>query len=275
MEEKKKSKKGIVLIIIGLIIIILGLVGYICYDKGLIFKTEKEVVKKEKKKNKVLSGEEAKKLLERFGIDHNTAEKYSDEAKFGAAIADLDDNKFSKYKCNELLSNEVSKWDTSGSNGEGYSMINPSTYSYYCSNEVENTLFPYKEVNKKYKEMFDKEIKKETIGYYYYVEKYDGFAFLPYADGTRGPTVEIDEVKDVSVKGNKLLINAYLEEIPALDEKQFKVGDNYISYNFDNPDSVKFVKKEIVEKYLDNVKSYKIVFNIKNNKYIFKSIEAN
>ena len=49
MEEKKKSKKGTVFIIVLLILIILGLVGYICYDKGLIFKTEKEVVKKEKK----------------------------------------------------------------------------------------------------------------------------------------------------------------------------------------------------------------------------------
>ena len=49
MEENKKSKKGLVVVIVLLILIILGLVGYICYDKGLIFKTEKEVVKKEKK----------------------------------------------------------------------------------------------------------------------------------------------------------------------------------------------------------------------------------
>ena len=51
MEENKKSKKGLVLGIIA-VLIILGLVGYICYDKGLIFKSDKEVKEEKEKENK-------------------------------------------------------------------------------------------------------------------------------------------------------------------------------------------------------------------------------
>lgn len=41
--EKKKKNVALIMIIILLILIILGLVGYICYDKGIILKKEKEV----------------------------------------------------------------------------------------------------------------------------------------------------------------------------------------------------------------------------------------
>ena len=42
IEEKKKSKKGIVFLVIVLVLIILGLVGYIAYDKGIIDLGQKE-----------------------------------------------------------------------------------------------------------------------------------------------------------------------------------------------------------------------------------------
>ena len=79
MEEnymgEKKSKKGTVFIIVLLILIILGLVGYICYDKGLIFKTEKEVVKKEKKakeKSVEFTDEELDKYVNYISPSENT-----------------------------------------------------------------------------------------------------------------------------------------------------------------------------------------------------------
>ena len=51
MEEKKKGK-GSLIVIILLVIVILGLVGYICYDKGVILKTNtKEVEDKNVKKD--------------------------------------------------------------------------------------------------------------------------------------------------------------------------------------------------------------------------------
>lgn len=44
MEEKKKKSNGPLIIIIVLIIVILGLVGYICYEKGIIFNNESKQV---------------------------------------------------------------------------------------------------------------------------------------------------------------------------------------------------------------------------------------
>ena len=41
-DTKKKSNKGVILLIIFLILIILALVGYICYDKGIIFNNTQE-----------------------------------------------------------------------------------------------------------------------------------------------------------------------------------------------------------------------------------------
>ena len=60
IEEKKKSKKGgVVALVIILILVILGLVGYICYDKGLILNkkiesTENGTTKVEKEETKTL-----------------------------------------------------------------------------------------------------------------------------------------------------------------------------------------------------------------------------
>ena len=46
--KSKKTNKGLIVIIIILILLVLGLVGYICYDKGLIFKS-KSVVQEEER----------------------------------------------------------------------------------------------------------------------------------------------------------------------------------------------------------------------------------
>ena len=73
MEEiqKKKKGKGPVITIILLVIIILGLVCYICYDKGMIFskkaeketKTEEKTPKKEIEENVTFSDSELEKYV--------------------------------------------------------------------------------------------------------------------------------------------------------------------------------------------------------------------
>lgn len=50
--EKKKKNVALIMIIILLILIILGLVGYICYDKGIIFKKKEEVKNTQVEKKK-------------------------------------------------------------------------------------------------------------------------------------------------------------------------------------------------------------------------------
>lgn len=50
MEVEKKKKKGVIVLVIVLVLIIVGLAGYICYDKGIIFSKTDNVKKEEKKK---------------------------------------------------------------------------------------------------------------------------------------------------------------------------------------------------------------------------------
>lgn len=58
-ELPKKKNTGLIITLIILILIILGLVGYICYDKGLIFqKVETKEEKKETKKKEEVKEEE-------------------------------------------------------------------------------------------------------------------------------------------------------------------------------------------------------------------------
>ena len=58
MEEKRKGK-GLVILVILLVVVVLGLVGYICYDKGLILSKKSQV---ENKNEKVVNTEKEEEL---------------------------------------------------------------------------------------------------------------------------------------------------------------------------------------------------------------------
>lgn len=51
MEVEKKNKKGVIVLVVLLLLIIVGLAGYICYDKGIIFAKTDNETKEEKKKS--------------------------------------------------------------------------------------------------------------------------------------------------------------------------------------------------------------------------------
>ena len=73
--QKKKSRKGLIIFIILLILIILGLVGYICYDK--FFTKELEVKEeKEKKTSNELSSSEIDEINEMVQELSNSFAKY-------------------------------------------------------------------------------------------------------------------------------------------------------------------------------------------------------
>lgn len=53
MEVEKKNNKGIIILVVVLVLIIAGLVGYICYDNGImVLKTENETKESNTKSNK-------------------------------------------------------------------------------------------------------------------------------------------------------------------------------------------------------------------------------
>ena len=67
MEEKQGKSKGLVIVIIILVIVILGLVGYICYDKGVFGKADSGQKIEEKEKPKEEKEEE---ITDNTLIDH-------------------------------------------------------------------------------------------------------------------------------------------------------------------------------------------------------------
>lgn len=77
--NNEKQKKGFTWVIIILIIIVIGLVGFICYDKGILFNTKNIATEENKKEeldykeeeNKDLSYEEGNLLLEKIKLMNN------------------------------------------------------------------------------------------------------------------------------------------------------------------------------------------------------------
>lgn len=87
LKPEKKKGKGLIILLVLFVLIILGLVGYILYDKGIIFNSKKEpvVIENEKESSKVeeleLDSNEVKELLEKtYWLDDKIYEKDSFEA---------------------------------------------------------------------------------------------------------------------------------------------------------------------------------------------------
>lgn len=74
MENEKKKGKGIIIVVVILILIIIGLVGYICYDKELIFgnKNPETQEQKEKEEEENSSQEEEKPESKNEGEENST-----------------------------------------------------------------------------------------------------------------------------------------------------------------------------------------------------------
>ena len=83
MEEKKKSNIGLIITIIILSLIILGLVGFIAYDKGLIFSKDSNVEEMTEKKIEDNEDEEVNTNLD---FDFDEMEKFVKEELIKAGI---------------------------------------------------------------------------------------------------------------------------------------------------------------------------------------------
>lgn len=257
-------------IIVLLLIVIIGLVGYICYDKG-VFGNTKETESVEETKIEEMDRDEAKKLLEKFEISCGNIDSYGESNKFEAAISTLK-KPDAEYTCSELLSDELDKWKREGTS---YSQSTDKYNLYYCDSDTNGKygLYSYDRVNEQYKNMFDKTLDKVNNGMYYYVKKYDGFVGLLWGDGTTGPNIDIEEINKATISNNKLVINAYMELLYPDDNDNFTVGDTKVKCSdlMENKE-VEKVKQEILDKYLDKVNNYDITFKVKGNNYIFENI---
>lgn len=293
MEEKKKNT-GSILFIVLLIIVIIGLVGYICYDKGLF--TKKEVVPKEKTaKTETISFKEARGILDDFGINYISVKDYKKSGFYFEYLVSTIDSK-ENYSCDQLAKKDSKNWTKS----DDYYQ---SEDGYICPTKDKHPVYSYEEMNKKYKEVYNKELKKESFSIdglgrcnletYFYIKDIDGFIKIFIVGGcTTSPyePIEFNVISDAVKEDNTLTITAYIDNFERKDlsitEKGFKIHDEKIEsdlYNEEDEDSenaeinaetnTDIITNTVLESYLDKVNKYEISFKVDGNKYTFDSIK--
>ena len=292
MEEKKKSTGSIVFIVL-LILIILGLVGYICYDKGLL--TKKEVTKEKTSNVEKISFKEAREVLDTFGINYLSVKDYTKSGFYFEYLRGNLDTK-EEYTCEQITKKSGTKW----TKDESYYQ---SDDGYICTTKVKYPVYSYEDMNKIYKQVYNKELKKESftidglgncnLEIYYYIKSIDRFVKIYVVGGcTTSPyePVDIDLIDDAKIENNILTINAYIDyferEDLAITKKGFKVYDEKVEnelYNEDSDETDEYemniqyntdiIRDIILAEYLDKVNKYEITFKVDVNKYTFDNIK--
>ena len=277
MEENKKSKKGLVLGIIA-VLIILGLVGYICYDKGLIFKSNKEVVKKEKKiVEKEITNKELKEDLDKKIAYLNTNDSWNTKPLDNPVT-------FSAYNFRNNIFKGINKQDKhlialeSFSIGSDYKKVTQDIKSKLTIEEETKNILDngdhYIEeslVQKRYKELFGEEtdFSKYNSSFgkcpmFYYDSTNKLFIRLDRCGGTSAGIVGIYKNKYTKKGDNAYVYTNYYYIAPQ------GTGDKFAVYK----DAVTNIKEETTtEKYSDNSDDFDIKKEYKEfpeYKYTFK-----
>ena len=215
MEEKRKGK-GLVILVILLVVVILGLVGYICYDKGLILSKKSQV---ENKNEKAVNTEKEEELDINSRLVQSLYNKVKPAGEQGSCI--LGWNYGYDYE-----KHEISDFYVDGGSEEikmmivGRNLISSENGVYYCNDsEISQKIPDYFEENRtrasqcKYNEMIKKEdpsIWVDIVGKYYtrdYVESVYKNIF--------GSNAKLDT--SISIRMDAHGINEYYY-VPALDK---------------------------------------------------------
>lgn len=293
--EKKKKSKSTTIVITLLLLVILGLVGYICYDKGIIFESkEKEVNETNNKTDKVTVEDydlaKAKELLIRHGFTSETGPVrylsgtvyefgYDEQYKAYIAISNISkNNNLQTTTCQELIKDTSLNYK----NDYGQLTISDSKNEDFfgaCYDDMNDglKLISYDLVNKEYKKLYGTDLEKKSYSFdvspYLYSQKYDAFVLLSCeCGGTWGPSIHIDEIKDAKLENDTLTIHVYNEIIKATDNNDILYF--YIeNTSYDTKEkTVDAIEQDIVANHLDLINLYEIKFEKKGDNYIFKSL---
>lgn len=292
MEEKKKNTGSIIFIIL-LIIVILGLVGYICYDKGVFNK--KEVTREKTSNVEKISFKEAGELINQYNINYISIKDYKKSGHYFEYLVSTLDSK-EEYSCDQLKKKDNKKWF------EDENIIQ-SEDGYVCFTKEKHPVYSYDDINKKYKEVYNKELKKESFSLndlgrcnldtYYYIKDVDGFIKINIVGGCiTGPydPIDINVISDAKIENNILTITAYVEHFERDDlsvtQNGFKINDEKVEcelYNENNQEAADFqmnvqynteiIRDKILAEYLDKIDKYNITFKVDGDKYILDTIK--
>jgi len=267
-DVKGNSGKATTAIIILLLVIIAALGVFIFMKKDILFSAKennKEVEKnttKEVEKEEEFTLDDAKELLDKFGLTLDSKLKssrwlevyegtnvtYNDDFKLANAAANVDEGLIKTKTCDELY--------------EGKAKVDYNKYvldsGNVCTKGDNSKIIDYNDLNKVYKELYGSDAPKKRIslvGMYYKFyeynseENYYNQVQCGGCGGTNGPTTIEFKVRSANVDGNKLEIT---------------VAYNRISGEKREPN--------LEDSHLDEVPNYIVTFKKDDDHYIFENL---
>lgn len=267
-DVKGNSGKATTAIIILLLVIIAALGVFIFMKKDILFSAKennKEVEKnttKEVEKEEEFTLDDAKELLDKFGLTLDSKLKssrwlevyegtnvtYNDDFKLANAAANVDEGLIKTKTCDELY--------------EGKAKVEYNKYvldsGNVCTKGDNSKIIDYNDLNKVYKELYGSDAPKKRISlvgmYYKYYEynseeNYYNQVQCGGCGGTNGPTTIEFKVRSANVDGNKLEIT---------------VAYNRISGEKREPN--------LEDSHLDEVPNYIVTFKKDDDHYIFENL---
>lgn len=253
--EKTKNNKGLVVVIITLMVIILGLIFYICYDKGLILNNKKstqiKAISKNKEEEVDINSALVKQLSRTFKIDGIVITidglNNNNLTKLRIAYDNIFESRKTDISCKNMTSDtdesycgqmteEMSNNYTNGTNSAAFKKSEENNYTTGVSQE---------DMEDELKWLFgsDFKIKHESFGLGFdinpscYYAKYDAnkkvYAQYYCEGGGSGPAVS-QEVTSATKKGNILKINADIitdennSYSITYEFKKDKINENYV-----------------------------------------------
>lgn len=286
--EKEKNQNKLIIVLVAIIIILVFALGFVLGAKNnniLEQKNEKPVkendnLKKNKKEEdksskKELTEKDAKELLSYYNIDSNTITNYSISNKLEVTYKYLlEHNNYKEETCKVILKNELNSWEhRSYKEYEYYELFEGTDNYYYCNGNSKYYVIPYSDYVDALKKLFAENMRKDYWEYYY-VKDSDSIIFLPYRDGTEGPSIAINKINSIKEENNIIEIEYYAEKLSCEDyDYDNDTYKNCGKENFKVSGLNKEVEQQILDKYLANINLYKITF-IDNGDYkTFKSIK--
>lgn len=286
--EKEKKQNKLIIVLVAIIIILVFALGFVLGAKNnniLEQKNEKPVkennnLKKNEKEEaksskKELTEKDAKELLSYYNIDSNTVTNYSISNKLEVTYKYLlEHNNYKEETCKVILKNELNSWEhRSYKEYEYYELFEGTDNYYYCNGNSKYYVIPYSDYVDALKKLFAENMRKDYWEYYY-VKDSDSIIFLPYRDGTEGPSVAINKINSIKEENNIIEIEYYAEKVSCEDyDYDSDTYKNCGKENFKVSGLNKEVEQQILDKYLSDINLYKITF-IDNGDYkTFKSIK--
>lgn len=243
MEKNKKKKNVLIIFLILLILLVLGLVGYICYDKNLIFNDNKAVSTSNKLGNKLekeqkldINSRLVQTLYNSVTPSDHSCFRYSiygmvqDNDYIAAEVPELDkmtlvanNLKYDYYEtvsCTDVNVPDVLSINVNGTNVNYYSGCSANNPDNYQKNSIEQRfiekMYSKKYIETIYKNLFGKDAKLDTsvpITFYgptayFYNKDMDSYIKYLYSGsgGICGPIKYEDEIEKAVLKGDTLKI---------------------------------------------------------------------